>query len=315
MERERRIPEERTPEALPVQFDALPERLRAVDNWVVWNYASIDGEWKKPPSSPITGRHASVRNPASWGSFADAQQAYGSGQFAGVGIVLTSDLGIVGVDIDHCIQDGELHPGAARIISLLDSYTETSPSGAGIRILLEGKLPGVRRRRGSIELYEDLRYLTLTGQQREQTPQVIELRHKALYGVYHKLFPEVTSRPAKENTGGGGGEQQHTIARALLPDETVLQKALQARNGETFRRYYTGDPSLWEGAGAKHRSQSEADFTLALMLLYWTNGDAAQVDRLFRQSGLMREKWNRASRGAETYGERLIQDAISKGNH
>jgi primase-polymerase (primpol)-like protein len=160
-----------------------------------------------------------------------------------------------------------------------------------------------------------MRYLTLTGQHHAQTPQEIQSRQRELSGVYDKLFPDENYQPRKENTGGGRGEQQYTTARALLPDETVLQKALQARNGETFRRYCTGDPSLWEGAGAKHRSQSEADFTLALRLLYWTNGDAAQVDRLFRQSGLMREKWNRAIRGAETYGERLIQDAISKGHH
>jgi primase-polymerase (primpol)-like protein len=315
MERERRIPEERAPEALPVNFETMPEQLQGVHNWVVWNYANIDGEWKKPPFHPVTGRHASVSNPDSWGSLQDAKRAYKSGQFSGVGIVLTPELGIVGVDIDHCMQDGQLHPGAERIISLLDSYTETSPSGTGIRILLDGKLPGVRRRRGSIELYEDLRYLTLTGHHHAQTPEEIQSRQRELSGVYHKLFPDESHPPEKENTVGGRGEQQYTTTRALLPDETVLNKALHAKNGETFRRYYTGDSSLWEGAGAKHHSQSEADFTLALMLLYWTNGDTAQVDRLFRQSGLMREKWNRASRGAETYGERLIQDAISKGQH
>jgi primase-polymerase (primpol)-like protein len=309
MEREpRRREENRQPEALPVHFTGLPEQLQAVPQWVVWKYANVDGEWKKLPFSPVTGKHASVRDASTWGSVQEAHHAYQSGEFSGVGIVLTADLGIVGVDLDHCIKNGETHPGAVRIISLLDSYTETSPSGKGIRILLEGKLPGVRRRRGSVELYEDLRYLTLTGQWREQTPQEIQSRHKALYGVYQKLFPGESHRQGKENTGGG-------YTQASRPDETVLQKALHARNGETFRRYYTGDSSLWEGAGAKHASQSEADFTLALMLLYWTNGDAAQVDRLFRQSGLMREKWGRPIRGAKTYGERLIQDAISKGNH
>ena len=92
----------------------------------------------------------------------------------------------------------------------------------------------------------------------------------------------------------------------------MLQKALAAKNGDTFKRYYHGDPSLWESAGARHRSQSEADFTLVLLLLYWTNHDLTQVDRLFRQSGLMRPKWDRPVKGTETYGERIIQDALKK---
>jgi putative DNA primase/helicase len=95
----------------------------------------------------------------------------------------------------------------------------------------------------------------------------------------------------------------------------VLQKALKAKNAENFKRYYHGDTSLWEGAGAKHHSQSEADFTLVLMLLYWTNKDPTQVDRLFRQSGLMRSKWDRPIKSNETYGERIIKDALTKGNH
>ena len=70
--------------------------------------------------------------------------------------------------------------------------------------------------------------------------------------------------------------------------------------------------TVWEGKGARHHSQSEADFTLVLMLLYWTNGDSSQVDRLFRQSGLMRDKWNRPVKAGETYGERIIKDAIQK---
>jgi putative DNA primase/helicase len=51
------------------------------------------------------------------------------------------------------------------------------------------------------------------------------------------------------------------------------------------------------------------------MLLYWTNKDTTQVDRLFRQSGLMREKWTRNIKGSETYGERIIKDAMAKGKH
>ena len=172
-------------------------------------------------------------------------------------------------------------------------------------------MPGAFRRKGTIELYEESRYLTITGQHLPTTPADILARHRELYGVYHRLFPQ----QQKENTGGGEALRASPTYAISRPDEEVVQKALTARNGENFKRYYSGDTSLCEGADARHRSQSEADFTLVLMLLYWTNGDTTQVDRLFRHSGLMREKWDRPVKAGETYGERIIKDAVRKGNH
>jgi putative DNA primase/helicase len=207
MERQRHTPEYQSyPEPLEVNFAAIPERLRTLDQWVVWNYALVDGDIKKPPFSPITGTLASVRNPATWGNFAQAHTAYETGEFAGVGIVVTADMGIVGVDIDHCIVNGQVGEEAQRIITALDSYTEVSPSGSGIRMLLEGKLPGVMRRRGNIELYEDLRYFTITGQTLPDTPQEIKPRHQELYRVYQRLFTRDRPPPHKENTGVGGSQ-------------------------------------------------------------------------------------------------------------
>lgn len=224
-------------------------------------------------------------------------------------------LGIVGIDIDHCTVDGQPTNEARRIIGTINSYFERSPSGTGIRILLEGKLPGALRRRGNIELYEDMRYLTLTGHPLPNTPQDVKPRHRELYGLYHRLFQLDKRQQTQDNTGVGVGQRSATVYHLARSDEIVLQKALAAKNGDNFRRYYFGDTSLWEGAGARHRSQSEADFILVLMLLYWTNNDVTQVERLFKQSGLMREKWNRPIKAGETYGERIIKDAIRKGNH
>lgn len=321
MERDHPTPENAViPEPLPVDIDNIPERLRRYDHFVLWQYAIVDDELKKPPFDPKTGRRASVRRPDTWGSFADAQNAYATGHFAGIGIVLTADMGIVGIDIDHCIVAGQLTDEARAIITALDSYTEASPSagqetGGGAHIFVAAKKPGILTRRGNVEMYEDMRYLTVTGHRIANTPREVQPRHRELYSVYHRIFHLDSKEQVQENTGGGVG--QRPTMRYLLSrsDATVLHKALQAKNGDNFRRYFNGDTSLWEGAGARHQSQSEADFTLVLMLLYWTNRDSTQVDRLFRQSGLMREKWTRAVTGSETYGERIIKDAMAKGNH
>ncbi len=314
MERDHRTPKDAAiPEPLPVHFDNIPERLRSYPHFVVWQYQRVEDELKKTPFDPKTGKRASVRKPDTWGSFADAQKAYASGKFAGVGIVLTPEMGMVGIDIDHCMQEGRVSAEAARIVSAINSYTETSPSGTGLRIMLAGKLPGQFRRKGSLELYEDMRYLTLTGHALAETPPDIKPRHRELYGLYQRIFRLDARDQERENTGVVSGQRPPGEYRLARSDEQVLQKALAAKNGDNFRRYYHGDTSLWEGAGAKHASQSEADFTLVLMLLYWTNNDSSQVDRLFRQSGLMREKWTRAVKAGETYGEHIIKDAIRKG--
>src|SRR5579859_7500138 len=107
MEPEQTAKETVLPNPLVVNFDSIPKRLQDADQFVVWKYAIVDDEIKKPPFSPKTGRAASIRTPSTWGSFEEARAAYASGQFAGIGIVLTQSLGIVGIDIDHCIVAGQ----------------------------------------------------------------------------------------------------------------------------------------------------------------------------------------------------------------
>ena len=76
--------------------------------------------------------------------------------------------------------------------------------------------------------------------------------------------------------------------RQALADGEVIERASRARNGDRFAALWAGE---WQG---RYGSQSEADLALASMLSFWCDGDGARVDRLFRQSGLYREKWDRA---------------------
>jgi putative DNA primase/helicase len=252
MERRPYTPEDAAlPEPLTVNVDRIPHRLQEYDHFVVWHYERVAEELKKPPCDPKTGKRASVRKPETWGSFQEARHAYESGQFAGVGIVLTAAMGIVGIDIDHCIVDGQLDEEAHRIITAIASYAEVSPSGTGVRIMLEGKLPGAFRRRGTLEMYEDMRYLTLTGQWIANTPLDIQPRHQEVSDLYHHIFPSDARETERENTVGDVEQRPSYAYHTSRSDEAVLQKALTAKNGATFARYYHGDTSLWEGAGAE----------------------------------------------------------------
>src|SRR5687767_4935391 len=79
---------------------------------------------------------AAVNAPETWAPFAAAVAAFEDGKADGVGVVLGD--GLVGVDLDACRdeQTGVITPEAQTIITDLDSYTEVSPSGTGVHILL-----------------------------------------------------------------------------------------------------------------------------------------------------------------------------------
>jgi putative DNA primase/helicase len=48
------------------------------------------------------------------------------------------------------------------------------------------------------------------------------------------------------------------------------------------------------------------------MLAFWTGGDSDQIDRLFRESGLMREKWDEQHfADGSTYGEKTIERVVA----
>ena len=90
---------------------------------------------------------------------------------------------------------------------------------------------------------------------------------------------------------------------SYLSDDSAIAKASAAQNGEKFKR-------LWNGDITGYKSHSEADVALVSVLAFWCSGDKAQMDRLFRQSGLMREKWD-SLRNADTYGNISIEKAVS----
>lgn len=89
-----------------------------------------------------------------------------------------------------------------------------------------------------------------------------------------------------------------------LSDDDLLELACGADNGEAFSKLWDGD---WQDA---YSSQSEADMALCCRLAFWSGKDKAQMDRLFRQSGLFREKWDAKHHASgATYGEETLDKA------
>ena len=204
----------------------------------------------------------------------------------------------------------EVDDAALDIIGRLDSYTEVSPSGTGYHVLVTGKLPDGRNRRGSVELYDTARFFTVTGDHVKRTPTRVARRQDALTAIHREYVQDTDTESASDpEQHGGADEESPTTGAADVDvdpdDEDLIEKARNASNGEKFER-------LWNGNTVGYDSQSEADMALCCLLAFWTGGDQTQMEHLFRQSGLLREKWDEVHYAdGSTYGEKTIERAIA----
>ena len=296
----------------PIDTAALPASLRERKQWVCWREEERDGKPTKIPVMPGAGAFASATDPDTWDSFETAIGYTETKNADGVGFVFTDNDPIVGVDLDDCRdpETGEVDDAAVDIIERLDSYTEISPSGTGYHVLITGELPDGRNRRGSIELYDTARFFTVTGDHVEETPTHVARRQDALVAIHREYVQDTDSDEKSQSVQQGACNDQPATNGTVdvdvdLEDEELLEKAMNASNGSKFER-------LWNGNMAGYESQSEADMALCCLLAFWTGGDHARVDQLFRQSGLLREKWDEIHYAdGSTYGEKTIERAIA----
>ncbi|MFC6888192.1 hypothetical protein [Halorubrum trueperi] len=227
----------------------------------------------------------------------------------GLGVVFTADDPLVGVDLDDCRDPETETPTAwaADVIGQLDSYTEVSPSETGYHILITGDLPEGRNRAGDIELYDRARFFTVTGDHVADTPTSIEARTEALATLHAERVAVDTSESATAapSTAAETGSA-NAAGPGDLADSELIDRATQAANGDKFSR-------LWQGDTSGYPSQSEADMALCSLLAFWTGGDTTRVDRLFRQSGLMRDKWDEVHYAdGSTYGATTVDRAVAR---
>lgn len=299
------------------------EPLKARKQWVLWRLEENDtGKITKPPYSAVTGQKAESDNPATWATFDQVQKVLEldtNGFFGGIGIMFGN--GLFGVDIDHCVDPtGRISDQtAAAIVATADSYTEFSPSGTGVHVLMYSEKPGGGCKRhisdpidGSndvaAEIYYTGRYFTVTGRPygnpkpiQERTAQGAAIRAMIMQAGENlkakRQQPPQTAQQAPQQP------QQAAQPGGYAADSDLIAAMFRSQHGGAIYALWNCDLTAY---GNDH---SRADQALCNHLAYWTNGDHDRMDRLFRQSGLMREKWD-SQRGADTYGGMTIQNAL-----
>jgi hypothetical protein len=101
------------------------------------------------------------------------------------------------IDLDSVVAGGKVSPFALKIIEYFNSYTELSPSGTGIRIIVMGSIPAAIKRE-DIEVYDRLRQMSLTGHPLNHLD--IRYRQKKLKAVFKRFGrKEITPKFNKDH--------------------------------------------------------------------------------------------------------------------
>ena len=193
-------PKAQTP-LLPFLAGGVPQYLKALPRWAPWEavWNAKRGKYDKIPYSPHQPLYRlSTAQPERWGTFEKALAAYHANptKFAGLGLVVTNLKGVVSLDYDNCVTDGQIAPWAAEVVGELATYTEISPSGVGVRqFSLGAQDEDWTNHDIGIEVYggNDARFLTVSGQRVDGAPQDV---CSAPEGV----LPALQARYAREKT-------------------------------------------------------------------------------------------------------------------
>lgn len=285
----------------------IPTELKLRDQWLLWKAErSKKGKWTKVPYQ-VNGRSkADTTRPQTWAAFNDALRAYRMGRGDGIGFVFTDEDPYVGIDLDHVLASGSLLGPYAGIVEAFDSYTERSVSGDGLHIIVEVKSKSILYRRdddGNIiitkdgkpegrgrkrddeetgcgyECYGSARFFAFTGAVWDGHSEIASGKDREVLAFiedYIEVKPKEEPKSKRSLAEHCGDPPDDNEAIRLV---TTVDKRCA-----TWAALWAGN---WEGLG--YPSQSEADQALMNKLAFYCGKDEAQMERLFRRSGLYRE--------------------------
>ena len=280
----------------------IPDELKQLNNWCVWKFEKRNGKRTKIPFNAATGEFAKSNDKSTWSSYETAVNAEG---VDGIGFFFEPPY--LGIDIDdidddlHRFKQGDkLDNIVSEFNEAFKSYTEVSPSGNGLHIIVKGKIPGSRRRKGNIEMYDSGRFFTMTGKTIGKYKDVTEVSEQVFKTIYEKYLPDNTVKYPTTNN------YQQNIHN--LSEIDVINEIYKSKQAKLFDDLMKGNYEPY------YTSHSEADMALANILAFWCARDYSQMDSIFRQSNLYRDKWDEKRKNS-TYGEQTLFKAINEANN
>lgn len=306
--------------ACPLEVDGIPDELKARPIWSPWRFElnAKTRKYGKVPIKPVEDGYsvyASANNPRHRWTFNQCLRLVDGGEADGVGIFVGG--GVAAVDLDRAVDtDGGVKPWAADLVRRFRTYSEQSPSGNGLHIVLFTDAELANRDAampdgGKVQFFGQNHFITITGARSlcerlmlggggiMADARYCSERTATLQEWYAETFPaQPATAPTGTFTGGG---------RWYNGDDELWAKVLaDAKRGDELRRLYGGDCSMFRRPDGTP-DHSAGDQSLCNGIAFYVGPDAAEIDRLFRQSGLYRDKWLR-----DDYRDATIEKAINQ---
>jgi hypothetical protein len=269
---------------------------------------------EKVPLSHVSGRPHDPHDPAIWLPFAEAA-AMAPLYDAEIGFVFTAADPFFFLDIDKAYDGAKWSQLALQLCTdLRGCAVEISRSGTGLHIFgTAARIDhGCKNIPLGIELYTEGRYVALTGRDTAGDASLcVDGPMQALVATYFagsradRSGAPLSAEPVPE--WSGPGDDAELIERALRASSASALMSGRA----TFTQLWEADADAlgasYPGDSGVGYDASSADAALAQHLAFWTGKHGERIDRLFRMSGLMREKWE----DREDYRLSTIGHAVS----
>lgn len=275
-----------------VNVDAIPNPLRARDQWVTFRFGLRDGKWTKIPkqaSGPDIGKNAKTNDSTTWSEFQAALDAFEANPtLDGISYIFAEDDPYCCVDIDKVNTSLERHAWALGIVERFGTYAEWSVSGNGIHIVGKGQMPdadgtpqkGRNNQAKQIEAYSRRRQLTFSGNVIEGTPtEVVDVQEHLDWLLTAEFKPKESNRTASRPTVTAG-----PIASTDRV-ERIKERMFNGPRGDQLRRLYAGDAGDYRKPDGSP-DWSSADLSLCSGAWYYADGDETIVEQIWLSSGL-----------------------------
>ena len=293
-------------------YDNIPKELKGLKQWVCWKAEKVtkpDGteKYEKRLVNPYNGKWARVNEPRDWAFFSIAKKTMEKYNYDGLSICLTNIKGehirndIFCIDLDKVLFEQQTtdfnHFESSKIYEMFKgkTYIEYSMSGKGLHILGYGNfVEPYKKRKDVIEMYDKARFMSLTGVKTPDSTDSLENLEEDVRKANKLYIGDV--EPVKEKVIRGD---------LFETDAELIEKIRKSKHGKKFSELFD--------YGGVSGDDSVDDFNLCLNLAFWTRCNESAMDRIFRQSALMRRKWDRPQTGG-TYGSVTIANACQISN-
>lgn len=280
----------------------IPEELKELPQWVLWRaeWNNKRQQYEKVPYS-FSGYLASSTNKDTWTIFDAIHNLYEENNlYDGIGFMLSDNDKYIVLDIDNAIdENGQINTDLALEMTEL-TYCEMSPSGTGLHCFFKGELPEQRKKKRSdldIELYDNARFMTVTGESIGQSEICVE--QEILNNLVERFFKEEQNFETTLSY-----DPNH---KSELSDEEVINLMLKSKQKDKIS-------DLLEGNFEKHfASPSEAVQSLLHYLAFYTGKDKQQMERIFLNYNNLTDKWD-SKRGNTTWGQLELDKAVNNQN-